>query len=59
MACRAAGVERRTEDEVVDLRQLVVNALDKIVLDGSHGERSRTGVRSRNQVFIALCFTVE
>jgi len=37
---QTAGMQARTERQVVHLRQLVVDTLDKIVLDGSHGERS-------------------
>ena len=54
-----AGMQRRAEGEVVDLRELVVDALDEIVLDSSDRERTRASVRSGDEVFVALGFTVE
>ena len=51
---QSAGMQRRAEGQVVHLRELVVHALDKIVLDGSYRERARPGVGSGNQVFFAL-----
>ena len=41
IACEAAGMQRRAENEVVDLRELVVDACDEIVLDGGHRQRAR------------------
>ena len=55
----AAGMQRRAEGEVVDLGELVVDALDEVVLDGGHRQRARGRVGSGNQVFFALGFTVE
>ena len=34
----AAGLQRRAEGQVVDRRELLVDARDEIVLDGSHGQ---------------------
>ncbi len=45
---QTAGMQRRAEGDVVDLRQLVVDALDEVVLDGSNRERSRPRVRTRS-----------
>ena len=54
-----ARMQRRAEGEVVDLGELVVHALDEIVLDSSNGERTRASVRSGDEVFVVLGFTVE
>ena len=53
---QAAGMQGRTEDQVVDFRQLVVDSLDEIVFDGSHGERSRGGVSCH---VLGLVFSIE
>ncbi len=54
-----ARVQRGAEGEVVDLSELVVHALDEIVLDSSNGEGTRASVRSGDEVFVVLGFTVE
>ena len=54
-----AGMQRGAEGEVVDLSELVVHAFDEIVLDSSNGEGTRASVRSGDEVFVVLGFTVE
>ena len=44
IASHAAGVQRRAEREVVDRRELLVDAGDEIVLDGGDRQRARRGV---------------
>jgi L-arabinokinase len=43
---QAARMQCRTEDVVVDLRELVVDAFDEVVLDRGHGERTCRGIRT-------------
>ena len=52
-----ARMQRRTEDEVVDRRELLVDAVDEVVLDGRHRQRARRGVRPADDLVVltAVC----
>src|SRR5437867_450537 len=50
----SAMMQRRAEDEVIDVGELFVNAGDEVVLDGGNGEGARRDVRTK-----VIVFTVE
>ena len=59
IASKPAGMQRRTEDEVVDLRELLVDACDEIVLDGRHRQRARGGVGPDTSFVRRIDFALE
>ena len=54
-----AGMERRTEEQVVDLGELVVDRFDEIVLDGGSRQGPGRGVRAGHQFIFPLGFSLE
>jgi hypothetical protein len=51
-------MERRAEEEVVNLGQLVVDRFDEVVLNGGGGEGAGCGVAGHHVVFL-LDFPLE
>ena len=48
---QSARVERRSEDQVVNLRELVVDTLDEVVFDGGHRQCAGAGVTAGDEIF--------
>ena len=55
---KATGMERRTEEEVVDLGQLVVDRFDEVILNGGSREGASCGIAGHHVVFL-LDFPLE
>jgi hypothetical protein len=54
-----AGVKRGSEDEVVDFREFVVDALDEIILDGCDRQCARPGIATGNELIFRLVLPIE
>ena len=52
-------MERRSEEQVVDFGELVVDTFDEIVLDGRGRERPGRDVRARDQLLFPFGFSLE
>jgi hypothetical protein len=49
----------RTEHDVVELRQLVVDALDEVVFDGRDRQRAAARIGSRHKLVRRISFAIE
>src|SRR5688572_29838587 len=47
----ASRVERRTEDQVVDARQLFIDAFDEVIFNGDNGQRAGSNVAPEISLF--------
>ena len=56
---QTSGVERRSEEQVVDLGELVVDTFDEIVLDCRGRECPGRGIRPCDQLLVLFGFPLE
>jgi hypothetical protein len=54
-----AGMQRRSKGDVVDLGQLVVDALDEIVFDSGDRQGARCRIRPGNELVRGVDFAIE
>ena len=56
---KPAGMQRRSEGEVVDLGELVVDPFDEIIFDGRDGKRPGRDIGARDQFVCRFGFSFE